>query len=295
MSDLMLKNSLFNIIPNNFFNIFSTSQKEIYVDSLFLLFHHLDNGNNYGEKKEKIINLLSTYVSKKKTLSILRRLKICGWIYEEEIANYDVIINFTYYSIPILKTLNDLKKKNKLEYMGYLFAIYSMIKNIEYASLSDILDQIYNNTMIIMNRLKTLNANIKKYIQELIEKDNLQTIVDNLFSDYKINIVDEYYQRLKTSDNLSKYRPFIISKLNEISINSKIINDAGTKLVDKQTFNDITEAKTHLYQQINYIISSLSNIEIIIKEIDSKNSYYIKTAITKILYIVSNPDKTTGK
>lgn len=294
----MVKHKLFTLIPENFFKLLTSNQKEIYADCLFLLFNHLDKANSYGDKKEIIIEVLSQHVPKTKALIILRKLKEYGWIYEENIGNYEVVINFTYYAVQIVKTLSELKVKNNLDYYGYLFAIYSMLKNIEYESLGDILDQIFFNMKIIMNRLKILNANINKYIQELISNSNIENlplIVNTLFNDYKKNIVDEYYQRLKTSDNLSKYRPFIISKLNEISINSAIINDAAKTLVAKNKFNDITSSQAHIYQQISYIISSLNNIEVVVNEIDKKNSQYIKTAITKILYIVSNTEDTTGK
>ncbi len=304
--------NIFEIIPHHFFSILSSPNQVIYSDCLFLMYHFLEKGNSFGDKKETIIELLSDYfldstsyieditcvTPRDKAIYTLRRLKECGWIFEEEDAHYEMLINFSYYAIPILKTLYELKKSDYLEYLGYIFLIYSALKNIELDSLCDILDQIYYNTNVIMNRLKSLNANIKTYIQNLLNKkaiQDLKSIVENLFIDYKKNIIDNHYQRLKTSDNVSKYRPYIISKLNEISLNDDIIKEASLALVNKNQFTDIMKAKEHIYDQIDYIISSFENLDQIMKEIDKKNTKYIHTSISKIQFIVSNTQDLQGK
>lgn len=303
----MSKNHIFSILPESFFSVLASSQQEIYADCLFLLYHHFQQGKSFGGNKDVIIELLTNYFisqkleepkAKMKAILVLNRLKQCGWLFEEETHNYEISINFTYYAIPIIKTLNELKRKEELEYMGYIFAIYSMVKNIDTDSLNNILEQIVSNMMIVMDKLKTLNANIINYLQALFkhkdEKD-LKSIVDSLFIDYKQNVVDDYYQRLKTADNLSKYRPFIISKLNEISLNQDIIRQSAEELVQKRKFTDLTLAQEHIEKQIDYIISSFTNMQEIINEIDIKNSQYIKTAVKKILFIVNQKDDCATK
>jgi len=302
----MYHQKIFEIIPEHFFSVLSCSNADVYADCLFLMFHFLGKGNSFGGKKESIVELLTDYfnhdndeqTSRQQAMGILRRLIKCGWIFEEEDANYEMIINFTYYAIPILKSLNDLKKNESLAYIGYIYLIYSALKNIEIDSLSDILDQVYYNTTIILNKLKSLNANIKKYMQDLLNKqdiNDLKCIVNNLFVDYKQNVIDDQYQRLKTSDNISKYRPFIISKLNEISLNDTIINGVCSDLVNKKRFVDMIKAKSHVYEQIDYIISSFEKIDYIMSEIDKKNTMYIHTSISKILFIVNNTQDLSGK
>ncbi|QVK18883.1 hypothetical protein KHQ81_04000 [Mycoplasmatota bacterium] len=304
----MNTHQIYEILPEHFFSVLACTNQVEYADCLFLMFHYLGKGNSFGGKKESIIELLSTYfnqsnndnkqIPREKAIGVLRRLRQCGWIFEEEDANYEVIVNFTSYAIPLLKTLSDLKKSEALEYLGYIFIIYSAVKNMEIDSLSDILDQIYYNTTIVMNKLKSLNANIKKYIQDLLNKkdvNDLKSIVSNLFVDYKKNIIDKHYQRLKTSENISKYRPFIISKLNEISMNESIIKKVSYDLVKKEKYSELSKAKSHIYDQIDYIISSFENFEHIMSEIDKKNSKYIHTSISKILFIVNNSQDLQGK
>lgn len=313
----MNKYNVFDIIPNNFFSILSSNNKKIYANSIFIMFNYLGKGNSFGANKDDIVALLTEYynnilddiyldedtfievkTSREKALATLRRLKQCGWIFEEDDANYEVKLNFTYYSIPLIKTLLDIKQKNNLEYQGYIFLIYSAVKNIDINTFSDILDQIYDNTNTVMNKLKSLNSNIKKYIQELLNKKadkDLKSIVENLFIDYKKHIIDDAYQRLKTSDNVSKYRPFIISKLNELSLNDELLTHVSNNLVKKNKYTDIELAKIDVYRKIDYIIYSFENLDNIIEEIDKKNTKYIQTSISKILFIVNNTVDLEGK
>ena len=62
-------------------------------------------------------------------------------------------------------------------------------------------------------RTKNLNSNIKHYIDELTKHSTVAEIMDALFNDYITNIVDKAYHRLLTSDNVSKFRPEIIERL----------------------------------------------------------------------------------
>ncbi len=299
--------NIFDILPESFFSILSSPYQEKYADCLFMMFFYMNTRNSFGASKENIINLLAEYLKDypldcegtphKQALSVLRRLKQCGWIFEEEHANYEIAVNFTYYAIPILKTLSELKKQD-LEYNGYLYVIYTLLNNMEEDSLSDIIDQIAYNTMTLINRLKTLNGNIKKYLQDLINKkelNDLKAIVENLFNDYKKNVVDDYYHRLKTLDNISKYRPYIISKLNALILDEETINRVSLRLIERKKFTDISDAKKHLYDQLNFVIDSFTDVEDIIKEIDRKNMRYIQTSISKILFIVNNTQDIQGK
>ncbi|MDF2699190.1 MAG: hypothetical protein K0Q49_746 [Haloplasmataceae bacterium] len=307
---------IFEILPENFFSIFASNINNIYADCIFLMFNFFGKGNSFGADKEEVVSILSEYFntnqyyfiddetdevvrsSRAKALSILRKLRRTGWIFEEDDINYEVRINFNYYTIPIINTLLELKQNKALEYRGYIYLIYSTLKNIDEDTFGDLIYQIYDATNRVMYRLKGLNANIKKYINDLLNKkevDDLQSIVENLFIDYKKNIIDESYQRLKTSDNVSKFRPFIISKLNEIILNDAFINKVCLDLVHTDKFNTIDLAKLDLFEKIESIISNFENLDNIIDEIDKKNSRYIQMSISKILFIVSNSIDLQGK
>ena len=73
--------------------------------------------------------------------------------------------------------------------------------------------QILENTDLLITGLKNLNSNIKHYIDELTRHRTVAEIMDALFNDYITNIVDKAYHRLLTSDNVSKFRPEIIERL----------------------------------------------------------------------------------
>ena len=51
--------------------------------------------------------------------------------------------------------------------------------------------------------------------------------MEALLDDYRENIGDTAYHRLKTSDNVSKYRPFIVETLKDLLQNDEFIEVIG--------------------------------------------------------------------
>lgn len=76
--------------------------------------------------------------------------------------------------------------------------------------------QINENTDKLITGLKNLNSNIKKYIDELTKHITISDIMEALFDDYMVNVVDKAYHRLLTSDNVSKFHPEIIERLEDV-------------------------------------------------------------------------------
>lgn len=258
-----MENDLFIILPDNFFTIFTSTNKKLYVDGLFFIFDYFHDNKIYSEIKTELIKLLTVKFSKEDALKIISKLKECGWIYEEYNSSK---LNFTYYALQVIETLNNLKRKHNFFCSGFLFSIYSMLKNFDSELLFEIITQIVYYLEIFFSHLNILYSNIKLYIDSLLFNNDIKNIVKNLLIDYQENIINKY-QLLKTSDNLSRYRPYIISKLNEISLNNE-----------------------YLSKQINDIIISLYDLDNIIEEIDRQNHLYIKRAINKIFILIRRND-----
>ncbi len=96
---------------------------------------------------------------------VLRKLENHGWIIVETYSNYQQYINLNDYSIKILDTLDKVRKNYQAEYQGYVYATYTLL-----------------------------------YSEEAKKKP--QDILKLHFEDYKKEIIDRSYHRLKTSDNV---------------------------------------------------------------------------------------------
>ena len=138
-------------------------------------------------------------------------------------------MNFKEYAVKVIKTLLDIADGKQIEYQGYIYTIYSLVMG-DMDKPGIMLMQIWENTDFLITGLKNLNSNIKHYIDDLTRHSTVAEIMDALFNDYITNIVDKAYHRLLTSDNVSKFRPEIIQRLEEKSHNESYVNSAAAEI-----------------------------------------------------------------
>ena len=71
-----------------------------------------------------------------------------------------------------------------MEYQGAIFLpFYSLVRtNTDHPAV--VLQQIQDNTDMLITGLKNLNSNIKHYIDELTKHKTVAEIMDALFNDY---------------------------------------------------------------------------------------------------------------
>lgn len=304
--------NIFDILPNNFFNVFNGDNKRAIADCLGLIFHSFKSDLSFSSTKDQVLLMFQDYFEnhitqlqsdellktpRDQAIYVLRRLKECGWINEETGENYDVYITFEDYSIKIMETLFTLDKINEVEYSGIVYNIFSSFNNFD-VNKGDLVFEIgYENTKDLANKLKNLNSNIKKYIQNLLDegiKDDLQALLTSLLQEYQTKIVDRAYYNLTTYDNPSKYRQRIINKIETIINNESYVDIIVRNIMEKKD-KDYDEAAKILYRQSDYIINAFEHIEDIMQEIDSKNNKFIESAINRITFLLNNQRDVEGK
>lgn len=309
--------NIFEILPESFFSLLSSPNKRIYADCIFLFYRSTNELLAHGIERETLVSIYSNYFSdlSEETLSTLyeedkddeksirgqankmiRKLLECGWIFKEENANYVETLHLHDYAIAFIETMESLLKNERLEYQGYVYTIYNLLYGQTKAYPSIILEQVYDNTKRLINGLKTLNSNIKKYIEKVLKMKTPKDILELQFDDHMVNFVDKGgYLRLKTSDNVSKYRPFIIEKLEEYSKDNIFIRQVGQELVNMNKMSTLEEAFLSVKQILNEIIYAFNHIDDIIREIDRKNSQYIRTSMTRIKYLLNSSKDIEGQ
>lgn len=305
-------NNIFDILPNNFFNIFNGDNKRVMADCLYLVFQSFTSDLSFSSTKEQVVLIFQDYfenhlinlqsdevltTSRDQALYIVRRLKECGWISEETGENYEVFITFQDYSIKIMESLFTLDHINEVEYSGLVYNIYMSFNNFDVNKGDLVFETGYENTKDLANKLKNLNSNIKKYIQNLLDegiKDDLQALLTSLLQDYQTKIVDRAYYNLTTYDNPSKYRQRIISKIETIINDEKYVDIIVRNIMERKELG-YQEAYQILEHQSDYIINAFEHIEDIMQEIDSKNNKFIESAINRITFLLNNQKDIEGK
>ncbi len=317
----------FGMIPDNFFSLLASKNKRIYLASIIQSFKTYETGSILGiEKKivaDDLVNYLdnSSYLydiedeedeesnpqSKRELANyILRRMEECGWIYIDVTNDYEEILNFSDIAITICEALitaypmvadsygdeNESYEFYANEYQGYIFTIYSVLIHADSADYATAFDIVYNTTKQLIRALRRLDSRLKEYLSSVVDTTEIKDLMERLMN-FKTEIYDRSYLKMKTSDNINRYRLAIVSKLEEISNDefamSMIVNEY------KRKYPAVDIATQRASRAIDEVIDVFNSIDVFVTEIDNKNRNYINSTIGKIKFLLSEDDNIIGK
>lgn len=297
---------MFQVISENFFVPLASPNKMIYWECLAKLFTVMNHQLSFGVERDVLVQELQYYFEQEQAVSIeeegfagknsrdkanwmLRRLEYYGWIEIETDKSYVQRAGFKEYAVKIIRTLLEIEEGKQIEYQGYIYTIYSLVRsNTDNPGI--VLLSILENTDMLITGLKNLNSGIKRYIDELTKYKTPAEIMDVLFNDYIENVVDKAYHRLLTSDNVSKFRPEIVERLESKSRSRSYIEKASVELAGIREIT-VEQAEELVYQYIHEIIDAFRNMDDILAEINQKNTQYQKAAINRAkFYLIGGED-----
>ena len=301
---------MFTVLTDNFFVPLASPNKYVYWECICKLFTIMDNQLSFGVEREVLVEELQYYFEQTNAASIvgeeidgddsrskanwmLRRLEYYGWIEIETDKSYVQRVNFKEYSVKIIKILTEIADGKQIEYQGYIYTIYSLVRS-KTDNPGVVLLQILENTDLLITGLKNLNSNIKHYIDELTKHKTVAEIMDALFNDYITNIVDKAYHRLLTSDNVSKFRPEIVERLESMS-RSKVYMEKAKEEIAGIKEVSLEEAEELIYRYIREIIDAFLNMDDILMEINQKNTTYQRAAINRAKFLLTGSEDVRGQ
>ena len=301
---------MFHILPGNFFVPLSSPNRIVYWECICKLFSTMEHQLSFGVERDVLVDELEYYFdqtqaaemeedefqaldSRGKANSMLRKLEFYGWIEVETDKSYVQRVNFKEYAVKIMKTLLEIAEGKQIEYQGYIYTIYSLVRsNTDHPGI--VLLQILENTDMLITGLKNLNSNIKHYIDELTKHRTVAEIMDALFNDYITNSVDKAYHRLLTSDNVSKFRPEIIERLESKSRNKTYVAKAAQEIAGIREIS-VEEGQELVYRYLHEIIEAFRNMDDILMEINQKNTQYQRAAINRARFLLSGDEDVRGQ
>ena len=324
--------NLFDIIPDNFFSILSSKNKRLYVSCLLEAFKIYESGSILGTDKKLLADELTHFLEKfnfefdtieddededaiealksKKSLAYfsLRKMEESGWIYVDVNVDYEEIVNFTDAGITLCEALlkiapqysysssedyvDDMPFLNPTEYNGYIYTIYSLLTNPMNSDYPIILEQVYSNTRQLLRALRRLDSRMKDYIQTVVDTTEIKDLISRLI-DYKNELLDNGYVKLKTGDNINKYRLPIVTKLEEYEHNEAIMYTLIEEYKNK--YRSLSDPAMRVYHDLDDMIDVFNSLDAFISEIDYKNKQYIDSTIGKIKFLLTEDDNISGK
>ena len=306
--------NIFSVIPQNFFNPLSSPNKEVYADCILSIYNTYKSEISYGVNKENIISTLTAYFdsfqteiaftedtgaekdSRSKALWTVNYLRDCGWLDIEPEKNYQFNVVLREYAIPFIRTMIDTVKNEETEYQGLISQIHAILQNNElYAKPYEyILKNVATNTEQLISSLKKLSISIKRHIDKQTQKLEWTQILD-LFNVYQEEIVSKSYMRLKTSENISRFRISITKNLDRLSEDNDILKKLTAGYMEIEQEKDEERARERVFAMINDVKSSFFNLDKIIAEIDRKHRFYITNAVSRAKFVLSSDTNQEGK
>lgn len=306
--------NLFSVLPKDFFKPLNSKYKDQYADCLLAIYNSYKTEISYGVEREAVVSTLTDYFntrtddisfdddnsyekdSRSKAQKTINYLKDCGWLDFEEEKNYQQNVVLTEQAVPFIRTMNDVIKNEETEYQGLISQIHAVLQNEDLYSkpYQFILKNVVNSTEQLVSSLKKLNISIKKHIDKQTKNKELSEIF-SLFSVYNEEIVSKSLYRLKTSENIGKFRQSIKINLDKMLSEPKILKDLVAGYMEIEQESDSDFAKDKIIEMIIDVKSAFENLDKIIDDIDRKNNHYMKNAASRAKFELASGTNQEGK
>lgn len=229
---------------------------------------------------------------------LIRKLRDTGWLeFEYERGSFEENITIPDYAIEVINLLYDLSRERVREYNSYVYGTYAALKNSgenrDY--LYQALAAAYQNTERLVDELKLLFNNIKRYYQRIGDSMEVNELLHEHFDRYKELIIDTVYYPLKTIDSVPRFKYSILLVLNQWLMDEQILSAMAEQGVQRHVFADLEEGREEVLRMIGYVADTYDNIEGMIGEIDRKHVEYTNASIDRIRYQMNADRSAKGK
>ncbi|MFW5718431.1 MAG: Wadjet anti-phage system protein JetA family protein, partial [Spirochaetota bacterium] len=296
---------IFTRLPELFFAPLASPNRHHYA-SLLLIYYRLFLEYHHGVERELVVDRFASYFAaldspdgarglleqedeadsrdpRNLATHVLRRLISYGWMDEEEQLDFTRLVTITSHARPFFEALDATDRGAAVEYESHIVAVYSSLtgdsayEHGEHAVLNA-----HYHTRMLIESLKVLEQNIRAHVQSLFDHD--QSIPEILRSHYDVymhEVVDRAYTRLKTSDNLSRYRPRIARAIGGFLNDESWLEQTAGKLSLIQRV-DATTARERVRATLVEIRDDLASIDPILESIDDRNRRYSRISTERI-------------
>ena len=315
--------NLFAKIPDNFFSILSSKNKNIYGIALVTLYDCLtiyrnrirksDYLNLLKSRGENEINLFEieaedfddTTLLTEPTLGakanlILRRLVDTGWILiDTDLKSGCEYILLPSYSISMLRILYEFISDNQSKYVSYVHSTFADLQyedetqdEFMYRSLVNAV----NNTKSLELEVSKLNHSIRVFHKQLSTIFTPNEVLTQHFDIAREDVVDPIYHPRKTTDSIILYNGpinFILKRwVNTDAVREKLIDQA---LIYNHQLRSREEAANDILKKVNYIADTYAHLTSDMEDIDKAQSEYTTATTEKVIYLNNSDKSIKGK
>ncbi|WP_028308245.1 Wadjet anti-phage system protein JetA family protein [Desulfitibacter alkalitolerans] len=306
----------FDIYPENFFAVFSSLNKRIYIEALFVIRHayqhtpviskedlvssliaNLENQILALEEEDGVLSLEDNLSGRAHFL--IRKFLETGWLErEQDSQSFTEQFVVPVYASKLLNLFHDLVSGKTTEYNGFVYSAYSILKTADLEReeyMYDGLRQAHQLTENLENALRELLANLRFYHHRLQEQVEVSEILAEHFDVFRQKISDRIYHPLKTFDSVPRFKNRILKILKNWLTEAKLIDDMA-KTANKRGYDlDIDVCRQKVIVMIGEIIDTYEGIDQLLKSIDKKNTRYTRASVERMQYFINTDRDLKGK
>jgi len=226
---------------------------------------------------------------------LVARLEQTGWFHFEYRSTIGQVLNFYPYAARILETLIRVARDEQPVFQGYAHSIASLLKPEAFAAKPGVsLVEAKRHALDLVRELKILDRNIYERTQRILTGvATAAEVLEESIDRYR-QAVQANYHRLKTVDNLFKWRGEILHRLETMERDSVSL-EAATRWYAEQLGVDRAEASRRVQEDLKILRMQFESLPDLIDDIDARNARFSGVALRKIMYLLRQDKRIEGQ
>lgn len=297
-----------NEIPDTFWSLFRSVNRDIYIEALLCINEEYQY-NNYFLTREVCIQVLGDMNARKRfklqweenetefdmletpSSRILNWLLKTGWL--KRIEDYQTLVTnivIPDYSAVFIEAFERLSSEDMQDTEIYIQNVYATLfsfKNDSRANLG-MLRTALVNTKRLNKALQDMLHNMDKFFARLLEQNNYEDLLREHLDGYVEEIVQKKYHILKTSDNFYIYKMDIKKCLRDMREDEEWIEEIRTRAAQ------MGDTKDDVLDLLDQIERGFDDIEHRIANMDKEHAKYVRATVTRLNYLLSGETDTNG-
>ena len=300
---------LFDVLPERFFGLLAGKCRRIYAEAGLCLYEQYrlaQFGIEQEILRDKFQEIIESWAdagiayededfsgqdaaaeeSRAKANHMIRRMKEFGWLDYEQRENFKIFILLPHYSSRLWGLFANLCEGQAVEYQRFAFTTYQVLSG-EAAKVQPSMAVLEAERLAeeFVEELRILLNNIKNKMEQVSAQTSLQEVLSHHFVEYRADIVDRSYHRLKTSDHVSRYRIRILQEVQEIRQNKERLRALCEDAVRRQLADSMEAAEYRMNASLHAIEEIYRGLDDMFAQIDRRHNQYVRASYERALYL----------
>lgn len=303
--------NLFSEIPDAFWGLFRSGNRQIYIEALLRINEEYQY-SNYYLSREVCVQTLSDYLARRKvelakeegeddfdllepqSIRILNWLLRTGWLrrvndYREMTVNI-VIPDYAAVFVDAFVRLEGGEEDETQVYIQNIYGLVFAFFNDPRANLS-LLKTAVVNTRRLNKSLQDMLHSMDRFFGELLEQRSYGDVLEEHLRGYVEEIVEKKYHILKTSDNFYLYKTDIKRWIARMRQDEDWLQAVCVK---NKNLRGLDVAAEDIEEQLDLIERGFDDIEHRISNMDKEHTRYVRATVARMNYLLNREESMKG-